>query len=308
MKNLTKKQLTISSIILVIILLLIGFFLNVFDIKDKTTESMSKTTIPFNLIVNPKKIDQGVKPKSIKLDTDNFDSEKNHVIKMVNNINNNFKDNHKLYFLSTDQQKQLNDMVSKKSHQYIYQITALNFGKDIKGKYFTISCNQYGDSKQITSYRYILHYKKNQITTSKYIGKKHAKYPPQFLLDDIKVGTPGIKQSKGFLQQLKTALINSNLTSNQSNVPGDFDQIAINLGLKDDASNDALYQLTKNSNSRLSNFAITGYELSDVPRKSRIYVKQMNQHRNYYYTLTFDRNSKKFSTFQTGIHSNRNSN
>lgn len=291
-----------------IIILLIGFFLNIFGIKTKTTESMSKITIPFNLIVNPNKIDQGVKPNSIKLDDSNFGSEKNHVIQMVNNINSNFKDNHKLYFLSNEQQKQLNEMVNKQSHQYIYLITPLNFGKDIKGKYFTISCNQYGDSKQITSYRYILHYKKNQITTSKYIGKHHAKYPPQFLLDNVNVGTAGVKKSTGFLQQLKTALINSNLTSNQGNVSGDFDQIAINLGLNNDKSNQALYQLTKNSNSRLSNFAITGYELSDVPRKSRIYVKQINEHHNYYYTLTFDRNTKKFSTFQTGIHSNRNSN
>ncbi|AKP67637.1 hypothetical protein [Companilactobacillus ginsenosidimutans] len=305
MKNLTKNQWrwTISILILLIIISLFAF--NVFRIRDKSTDAISKITIPFSLIVNPKNIDKGVTPKSVNTDVNDLNSEKNHVVKLTNNIDTSFQDNKKLYFLSKDQQKSLMDKVDKQEHQYIYKITLLNFGRDHSGKYFTISCNQYNDTKSIVSYRYILHYDKNQIKTSKYIGKRSAKYPPQFIIDGVVTGNDGVKQSKSFMQETRTAIINSNLISNNSIVPGDFNQIAINIGLNNETSNKALYSLAKNANSRLTNFAVTGYELSDVPRYSRIYIKQINNDVNHYYTLSYDRNTSKFTSLKQGIISNR---
>ncbi|WP_125772118.1 hypothetical protein [Companilactobacillus furfuricola] len=305
MKNLTKKQISWIIALIILVILAIVYSFNIFNSRTKTVNAISQITIPFSLIVNPNNVDRGVTPDGINTNVKNIESEKKNVISMVEGINQNYKDNHKLYFLSKQQQKELNDKVKKQPHQYIFSITLLNFGKDHSGKYFTISCNQYNDTKTIVSYRYILHYQKEQITTSRYVGKKSNKYPPDFLIKDIEVGKDGIKDSKSFTQQLRTAIINSGLISNQNAIPGDFNQIAINIGLDGDDSNKGLYQLAKHANSRLTNFAITGYEISDVPRYSRIFIKQINNDNNYYYTLTYNRNSKKYMSLQAGIHSNR---
>lgn len=305
MKNLTKKQIRRIIELLLLIIVILLFVFNSFKIRTKTTDAISQITISFSLIVNPNNIDKGVTPKSINTNVTNLNAEKNHVVRLSNSLDDSFQQNHKLFFLSKNQQQQLMEKVNKQPHQYIYKITLLNFGRDHSGDYFTISCNQYNDTKIIVSYRYILHYKKDQITTSKYIGKSKAKTPPEFTLDGIVVGNDGVKQSKAFMQEIRAGIINSNLISNNSVEPGDFDQIADNIGLNGDASNKALYNLTKNSNSRLTNFAVTGYELSDVPRETHIYVKQINNKVNYYYTLTYNRNSSTFTSFKQGIISNR---
>lgn len=305
MKNLTKKQIGWIITLLIIIIVGVIYSFNFFDSRTKTVNAISQITIPFSLIVDPNNVDRGVTPKGINTDVKNSESEKERVINMVEDMNQSFKENHKLYFLSKDQQTELNKKVKKQPHQYIYSISLLNFGRDHSGKYFTISCNQYNDTKTIVSYRYILHYQKEQIKTSKYVGKKSNKYPPEFLIKDVKVGKDGIKDSKSFTQELRTAIINSGLISNQNAIPGDFNQIAINIGLDGDKSNQGLYQLAKHANSRLTNFAITGYEVSDVPRYSRIFIKQIDDDHSYYYTLTYNRNTAKFTHLQTGIHSNR---
>lgn len=305
MKNLTKKQISWIVVFLIIFILAIVYSFNLFNSRTKTINAISQITIPFSLIVDPNNVDRGVTPKAISTNVSNIESEKKKVLSMIDGMNESYKENHKLYFLSKQQQQELNDKVKKQSHQYIYSITLLNLGKDHSGKYFTISCNQYNDTKTIVSYRYILHYQKDHIKTSKYVGKKSNKYPPEFLIKDINVGQDGIKGSKSFTQELRTAIINSGLISNQNAIPGDFNQIAINIGLDGDKSNKGLYQLAKHANSRLTNFAITGYEISDVPRYSRIFIKQINNENSYYYTLTYNRNSSKYVSLQSGIHSNR---
>lgn len=286
-------------------IIILSFAFNLFNIKTKTTNMISQITIPFSLIVNPNHIDQGVTPKSIKVNISDQNNEKIQVINLVDDINQNFKQDKKFSFLSKSQQKKLSDKVNQKSHQYISSITLLNFGRDISGKYITISCNQYNDTKKVISYRYLLHYDGHKIKSSKHLGKKSASYPPRFIIPDTALGNDGINQSKSFMQQIKTAIINSNLISNNESIPGDFQQIAANLGLTKGQNDKALYQLTKHANSRLTNFAIIGYELSDVPRYSRIYLKQINNGHSYYYTLTYNRNTNKFQSFQTAIHSNR---
>lgn len=305
MKNLTKKQIHWIIWLLILIVIVGLYVFNVFNIKTKTTNGISQITIPFSLIVNPHNIDKGITPKSINTNPSNISTEKDHVVNLVNNMNTTFKQNKKLFFLSNEQQKQLKAKVNKVDHQYIYGITLVNFGRDHSGKYFTISCNQYNDTKSIKSYRYILHYKKNQITTSKYIGSTSNTYPPKFIFKNIKSGKDGIHDSKQFMQEVRTAIINSGLISNNDVIPGDFNQIGNNIGLDGESSSKALYKFTKQANSRLTNFGITGYELSDVPRKTRIYIKQINNDHNYYYTLAFNRNSSKFTSFKNGIVSNR---
>lgn len=305
MKNLTKKQIRWIIALFILVIIVIVYSLNLFNSRTKTVNTISQITIPFSLIVNPNNVDKGVTPNGIDTNINNVSQEKEKVISMVDDINTTFKEDHKLYFLSKQQQTELNNQVKKQPHQYIYSITLLNYGRDHSGKYFTISCNQYNDTKTIVSYRYIIHYSKDQIKTSKYVGKKSNNYPPQFLIPDVKVGKNGIKESKSFTQELRTAIINSGLISNQNAIPGDFNQIAINIGLDGDKSNKGLFQLSKHANSRLTNFAITGYEISDVPRYSRIFVKQINDDHRFYYTLTYDRNNAKYLLFQEGIHSNR---
>lgn len=305
MKNLTKKQIRRIIWISLLIVLIFIFVSNTFKIRTKTTDAISQITIPFNLIVNPNNIDEGVTPKSISTNVKDLNSEKNHIQSLVDNINTSYKDDKKLFFLSKQQQTDLKQKISKQPHQYIYSITLLNFGRDHSGDYFTISCNQYNDTKTIVSYRYILHYRGNQIKTSKYIGTTKNTYPPEFTLDGVNVGDNGIKESKTYMQEIRTAIINSGLISNNDIIPGDFNQIANNIGLNSDKSNKGLYTLTKHANSRLTNFAITGYEVSDVPRTSRIYIKQIDKNVNYYYTLTYNRNTSNFTSLQKNIISNR---
>ncbi|MFD1471837.1 hypothetical protein [Companilactobacillus mishanensis] len=304
MKKLNKKHITWITILVILILVIIMYIFNIANIKNKTIDRISEITIPFSLIVNPNNVDKNVTPKSIDTNVSDLNNEKFHVIKLVNNLDTTYQQTKKFSFLSNDQQKQLNDKVHDQSHQYIYKITSLNFGRDLNGKYLTISCNQYNDTKQIKSYRYRLHYKGNQITTSKYLGSTSAKYPPKYLLDGIVLGQDGIKKSKSFTQQIKTAIINSNLTTNSASNPGEFNQLAINLGLDPDESNKALFNLARYSNSRLTNFSIIGYELADVPRTSRIYIKQVDRKKTRYYTLNYDRNKAKYIYIQNGISSN----
>lgn len=306
MKNLLKKHLKLLISLLILILIILTYTFNWGSIKTKTVNKISSLTIPFSLIVNPKNIDQGITPKSIKLNDKDFEADKTQSIDLINTINSNYKATKDFNFLTEKQSKTLNDKIKKQSHQYIHDVTLLNFGKNRKGKYLTISLNQYNDTKKIVSYRYRLYHKKNEIFSVKYLKQTSNTYPPRFVIPDVKVGETGINNSKNFMQRLKTALINSNLTMNNAVEPGNFNQIAINLGLDPDKSNNGLFKLAKNANSRVTNYGIVGYEISDVPRYSRVYIKELNKDNHYYYTLTYSRNSKKFVSFQNGIISTDN--
>jgi len=69
-----------------------------------------------------------------------------------------------------------------------------------------------------------------------------------------------------------------------------------------------LFVLAKNSNSRVSNFSIIGYQVSDVPRYTRFYLKQLSKDNSFYYTLTYSRNSGRFINLQKGIITTDNQN
>lgn len=306
MKKLFKKHLKLLITLLILILIILTYVFNWGNIKTKTVNKISSLTIPFSLVVNPKNVDKGITPRSIKLNDKDFEGDKTQAINLVNTINGNYKTTKDFNFLTEKQDKSLTEKIKKQSHQYIHDVTLLNFGKDRKGKYLTVSLNQYNDTDKIISYRYRLYHKKNEIFSVKYLKSTSNTYPPRFIIPDVKVGETGINNSKNFMQRLKTAIINSNLSMNNASEPGSFNQIAINLGLDPDKSNKGLYNLAKNSNSRVTNYGIVGYEISDVPRYSRVYIKQLSKDNHFYYTLTYNRNSNKFIRFQSGIISTNN--
>lgn len=281
-------------------MIIIAYALNLGKIKDKTVNGIASMTIPFSLIVNPKNIDEDIAPKAISLKDGDMSQAKEKALNLVASINDDYDNTKELSFLSEDQEKSLLNKIKQKPHRYISSITLLNFGKDIHGKYITVSLNRYDDTKTIVSYRYRLYYKGDSIRSAKYLNQKSNKYPPKFVLDGIELGKPGTDQAKAFMQRIKTAIINSNLTATNATDPGNFNQISINLGLNPDKSNSGLYSLAKNSNSRVSNSSIVGYQITDVPRYTRLYVKQLNRDKTYYYTLTFSRNSGRFINFQKG--------
>ncbi|WP_125588510.1 hypothetical protein [Companilactobacillus jidongensis] len=301
MKKLNKKYIKWFVLLGLIILVGIAYGFNIYNIKNKTVDKISSMTIPFSLIVNPKNVDEGIAPKSISLKTGDMEKTKLRAISLVSTINDNYQNTKELDFLSSEQEKSLLKKVDKEPHRYIYKMTLLNFGRDNNGNYITVSCNRYDDTKNIVSYRYRLYYKDNNITSAKYLNTKSNKFPPKYVIEDTELGTSGIDQAKPFMERIKTTIINSNLTMANATDPGNFNQLSINLGLNPDDSNNGLYNLAKNSNSRVTNFGIVGYQLSDVPRYSRIYLKQQTKDTSYYYTLTFNRNSNKFVKFQRGI-------
>ncbi|PMD69127.1 hypothetical protein [Companilactobacillus nuruki] len=301
MKKLNKKYIKWIIILLLLVIIVSSYALNLGKIKDKTVNGIASLTIPFSLIVNPKNIDEDIAPKAIKLGNSDMEKDKQQALSLISTINDDYDNTKELSFLSNDQEKSLLKRVNEKPHRYIAKMTLLNFGKDIHGKYITISCNRYDDTKTIVSYRYRLYYKDDTIRSAKYLGVRSNKYPPKFIINNIAIGKPGTDQAKAFIQRLKTAIINSNLTATNASEPGNFNQISINLGLNPDKSNTGLYQLAKNSNSRVSNSSIVGYQISDVPRYTRVYIKQLSKNNTYYYTLTFSRNSGRFINFQNGI-------
>ena len=301
MKKLNKKYIKWIIILVLFIMIVSSYALNLGKIRDKTVNGIASITIPFSLIVNPKNIDEDIAPKSISLDDGNMTKAKQQAVNIVSTINEDYDNTKELSFLSNDQEKSLMKKVHSKPHQYIFKMTLLNFGKDRNGKYVTISCNRYDDTKNIVSYRYRLYHKGDSITSAKYLNTRTNKYPPQYVIENIEMGKDGLNQAQPFMQRLKTAIINSNLTATNANQPGNFNQISINLGLNPDKSNSGLFFLARNSNSRVSNFGIIGYQISDVPRYTRIYLKQLSRNESYYYTLTFSRNSGRFINFQKGI-------
>ena len=301
MKKLNKKYIKWFVLLGLILIIGITYGFNIYNIKDKTVNKIASMTIPFSLIVNPKNVDEGLTPKSISLKTGNMEHTKEKAIGLVSTINNNYETTKELDFLSSDQKKALMKKVNKKSHRYIFKMTLLNFGRDSHGKYITVSCNRYDDTKNIVSYRYRLYYNGNDIVSAKYLNTKNNLYPPKYVIENTELGNSGIDQAKSFMQRIKTTIINSNLTMTNATDPGDFNQLSLNLGLDPDNSNNGLYNLARNSNSRVTNFGIVGYQLSDVPRYSRIYLKQQTKDTSYYYTLTYNRNSNKFIRFQRGV-------
>ncbi|HCD06711.1 hypothetical protein NV391_10985 [Companilactobacillus crustorum] len=301
MKKLNKKYIKWIIIFVLLIMIVTSYALNLGKIKDRTINGIAQMTIPFSLIVNPKNIDEDIAPKAISLNDGDMTKAKQQAINLVSTINDDYDNTKELSFLSNQQEKDLLKKVNKQSHRYIFKMTLLNFGKDLHGKYITVSCNRYDDTKTIVSYRYRLYHKGDSIISAKYLNSKSNKYPPQYVLDNIALGKSGTDQAQAFLQRLKTAIINSNLTATNANEPGNFNQISINLGLNPDKSNSGLFFLARNSNSRVSNSSIVGYQISDVPRYTRIYLKQLSKEDSFYYTLTFSRNSGRFINFQKGI-------
>ena len=282
-------------------MIVVAYALNLGKIKDKTVDGIAQITIPFSLIVNPNNIDEDIAPKSISLDDGDMSKAKQQALNIVSTINDEYNSTDQLSFLSNDQEKELLNKVHKVSHRYIFKMTLLNFGKDNHGKYVTISCNRYDDTKNIVSYRYRLYHKGDSITSAKYLNSKNNKYPPMYVLENIELGKAGLDQAKPFMQRIKAAIINSNLTATNATDPGNFNQISLNLGLNPDNSNMGLFVLAKNSNSRVSNYGIIGYQVSDVPRYTRFYLKQKSRNDSLYYTLTYSRNSDRFVNFQKGI-------
>lgn len=301
LKKLNKKYTKWIIILLLLVIIGSAYALNLGKIKDKTVDGIASISIPFSLIVNPHNIDEDIAPKAIDIDDGDMTKVKQEAVNLVSTINDDYDNTKELSFLSNDQEKALLKRVHAKPHRYIAKMTLLNFGKDATGKYITISCNRYDDTKTIVSYRYRLYYKGDTIKSAKYLNTKSNKYPPKFVLQDIALGKSGNDEAKAFLQRLKTAIINSNLTATNANEPGNFNQISINLGLNPDNSNNGLYALAKNSNARISNSSIIGYQISDVPRYTRVYIKQLSKDNSYYYTLTFSRNSGRFINFQKGL-------
>ena len=301
MKKLNKKYIKWIVILLLLVMIVSAYALNLGKIKDKTIDGIASISIPFSLIVNPNNVDEDIAPKAVSINEKDLSKEKQHAINLVSTINDDYDNTKQLSFLSNEQEKTLLKKVHQKSHRYISKMTLLNFGKDAHGKYITISCNRYDDTKNIVSYRYRLYYKGDDIKSAKYLNSKSNKYPPRYVIDGIVMGKDGLDQTTSFFQRLKTAIINSNLTATNANEPGNFNQISINLGLNPDKSNSGLYTLAKNSNARVSNSSIIGYQVSDVPRYTRIYIKQSSKNNSYYYTLTFNRNSGRFINFQKGI-------
>lgn len=301
LKKLNKKYIKWLVILLLLIMIILSYALNLGKIKDKTVDALAQITIPFSLIVNPKNIDEDIAPKGISLNDGDMSQKKQQAINLVSKLNDDYHNTDELSFLSNDQEKALLKKVHQKPHRYITNLTLLNFGRDTHGKYITVSCNRYDDTKNIVSYRYRLYYKNDSVTSAKYLNKKNKQYPPQYVLDNVTLGKAGVDSAQNFLQRLKTAIINSNLTATSAVDPGNFNQISINLGLDPDKSNTGLYQLAKNSNSRVSNFSVIGYQISDVPRYSRFYLKQLSKDKSYYYTLTYSRNSSRFINFQKGL-------
>lgn len=308
LKKLNKKYIKWIVILLLLIVLISSYALNLGKVRDKTVNGIAQITIPFSLIVNPKNIDQDIAPKSVDINDGDMSKAKQHALSLISTINEDYDNTKELSFLSNDQEKSLLKKVHQQPHRYIAKMTLLNFGKDNHGKYITISCNRYDDTKSIVSYRYRLYYKGDSIRSAKYLTTKTNKYPPRYVIDGIELGTSGNDQAKAFMQRLKTAIINSNLTATNASEPGNFNQISINLGLNPDKSNIGLYNLAKNSNSRVSNSSIVGYQISDVPRYTRVYVKQLSKDNSYYYTLTYSRNSGRFINFQKGIVATDNQN
>lgn len=308
LKKLNKKYIKWIVILVLLIMIITSYALNLGKIKDKTVNGIAQITIPFSLIVDPKNIDEDIAPKAISLDDGDMSKAKQQALNLVSTINDDYDNTKELSFLSNDQENALLKKVHNKPYQYIFKMTLLNFGKDRYGKYITISCNRYDDTKNIVSYRYRLYHKGDSITSAKYLNTKTNKYPPQYVLDGVILGNSGLDQAKSFSQRVKTAIINSNLTSTNANQPGNFNQISINLGLDPDISNSGLFYLARNSNSRVSNFSIIGYQVSDVPRYTRFYLKQLSKDNTFYYTMTYSRNSNRFINFQKGLITTDNQN
>ncbi|WP_099974115.1 hypothetical protein [Lactobacillus terrae] len=306
MKNLNKSYVKLIVPIIVVVIIVILFIFNAFQIRDKTADGISSISVPFSLIVNPKHIDEGVTPKGIKITDTNYEKTKKHVLELTDNIEANYLQTKRFSFLSANQEKQLKKMINSSQYQYIYSITLINFGKDTTGNYLTISCNQYNDTKKIVGYRYRLYYQGDSIKSAKYIKKLSDTTPPKYVYDDVAVRNTGIKQANSFMDSVKTAILNSNLTSTNAQNAGNFNQISTNLGLDPDYSNKGLYRFSKNANSRITNYAIIDYEITDVPRKTRIYIKQVNNGVSYYYTLSYNRNNNQFVSFQNGLISSTN--
>ncbi|UQS82114.1 hypothetical protein MOO45_08015 [Bombilactobacillus folatiphilus] len=299
MKKILKKKRYLYTL-LVCILLFILLYYNRNPLIKASSNWLSRQTIPFQLVVNPHKLDQIKKPKSLTLN-ELSEKEYQQQLKITKQLVNSFdKHRQQCGFLSTKQNQQLKQWVQQKHHRYLYSVTPLTSGKNRHGKYITVSVNRYDDTQQIHSYRYQVFYRSNgKVQAAKFIGNFHNAKPPKFISWTNKLGVSGIAKVPTFLDKVNTTLINSGITAQSTATLDKYQQLARNLGLSSKSAT-ALKQYVLQNGMDQKNSSVVGYELSDVPRETRFFITQINDHHRYYYTVTFNRNQNEFTNFLSG--------
>lgn len=286
-------------ITIIIFLCLFIIYYNRHLLIRNTSNWLSEQTIPFNLLVSPHQVDKSIHPQAISLNELNSQQYKNE-LKNVDTLINSFnKRQQKIHWLSPTQNKELLLQVHKKSHRYLYSITPLVIGKNRRGKYTILSVNCREDSKQIQSYRYQVYYKHQSANKVLYLRSTHNNKPPKFIGFTNNLGTSGISKAPNFIDNINLTLNNSEVTNKPNASIKQYSQLSKNIGL-DNNSGFALQRYAINTNADQKNSAITGYEISDVPRETKFYLTQINKEKTFYYTLIYNRNSNQFTSLRLG--------
>ncbi|MFD1671994.1 hypothetical protein ACFQ5M_07800 [Agrilactobacillus yilanensis] len=303
MKKHRKLILILSTIFLSLVLILSLGYAFRRPILKQAQHFLTAQTIPFNWVVDPDKVENGLEVPAVDLSVSQMDTVKKNALKLVTNLNDNFSGKQSDYlFLTTKQAKQLDDWVHDKPHQYIYSITPVSFGKNARGNYVLVSANRYDDTKTIVSYRYRVFYTKNLIVKpnkTQYVATVKNNVPPKFLFEDASVGTDGISTATNFTERIKNALGDGNTYTANSSLK-QFKGLAQEMNLSV-ASAQALQKYLKVSDTDFQNTVITGYELTDVPRVTRFFIVSGTNKQKAYFTLTYDRTQEGFISFEEGI-------
>ncbi|MCD2255923.1 hypothetical protein ACNAN0_12280 [Agrilactobacillus fermenti] len=263
---------------------------------------LTAQTIPFNWIVDPNHVANGLDVPEVNLSVTQMDDVKKDALKVVDNINNDFSVAKQNYtFLTGKQARQLDRWVHSKPHQYIYSFTPVAFGRTNTGNYVLVSANRYDDTTTIVSYRYRVYYNaQNAITKTVYMSTVKHNTPPKFVFAQAPVGTDGVSTATNFTERIKNILSKSSAFDNNNGKLAQYRGLAEQLNLATDSA-PALQKYLQVSNTDFQNTAIIGYELTDVPRVTRFFlVSGTNRHKTYF-TLTYDRDQEGFTKFQRGL-------
>lgn len=299
-RNMKKKGCLITLILMIVIL--IPTYYNRKLIINATSNWLSSQTIPFQLVVNPKTINHSQHPTGLTLNEVN-DQDYQHQLKNANHIVKLFnRKQQSCGFLSKEQNRQLRKWVTQKPHRYLYSVTPLVLGQNRHGHYLTVSVNRYDDTHQIHSYRYRVYYHHQKPGQARFLGNFSSNKPPKFVTWTNRVGVSGISKVPNFIDKINSTMLNSGVAAKPTTTVKQYQQLAQNIGLSP-TSAPGLKNYINRGGADQKNSAITAYEFSDVPRETRFYITQYNNHQHYHYTLVFNRNTNAFTQFLNGIKS-----
>ncbi|AXX65311.1 hypothetical protein DS830_07380 [Bombilactobacillus bombi] len=296
----TKKRIIFLSTILIVCISLFTIYYNRKPLLKATSNWLTAQTIPFNLLVNPNKINKSIHPHAIALneiDNQKYQEDLTEIDNLINSFN---RHQQKFSWLSPTQTKKLQKRIKQKPHRYISSITPLLLGQDRTGQYTVLSINCYDDTTQIRSYRYRVYFRNHRSVKSHYLKTTTNTKPPKFIGFTNTLGVSGITKAPNFIDTINSTLTNSDVANQPNASSHQYSQLGKNIGLKNSGS--ALQQYALNSDANYKNSAITGYEISDVPRETKFFITQINKETKHYYTLIYNRNQGNFTGFQTGKH------